>query len=76
LEQDFRYAPYEDVYICPAGERLTYSFTTARQRFGVLREDLALFYKWEFKHGASRTCFAPIASCVLFVAFCAVMLAG
>ena len=27
-KQDFRYAPYEDVYICPAGERLTYSFTT------------------------------------------------
>jgi len=27
-KQDFRYIPYEDVYICPAGERLTYSFTT------------------------------------------------
>jgi transposase len=26
-KQDFRYVPYEDVYICPAGERLTYSFT-------------------------------------------------
>ena len=22
-KQDFRYIPYEDVYICPAGERLT-----------------------------------------------------
>ena len=27
-KQDFRYAPYEDVYICPAGEKLTYSFST------------------------------------------------
>jgi transposase len=27
-KQDFRYILQEDVYICPAGERLTYSFTT------------------------------------------------
>jgi len=27
-KQDFRYVPDEDVYICPAGERLTFSFTT------------------------------------------------
>jgi len=27
-KQDFRYISQEDVYICPAGERLTYSFTT------------------------------------------------
>ena len=27
-KQDFRYIPQEDVDICPAGERLTYSFTT------------------------------------------------
>jgi transposase len=27
-KQDFRYAAEEDVYICPAGERLAYSFTT------------------------------------------------
>ena len=27
-KQDFRYLAEEDVYICPAGERLTYSFTT------------------------------------------------
>src|SRR5215831_4258612 len=27
-KQDFRYLVAEDVYICPAGERLTYSFTT------------------------------------------------
>jgi transposase len=27
-KQDFRYVVEEDVYICPAGERLAYSFTT------------------------------------------------
>src|SRR5271163_3514741 len=27
-KQDFRYLTEEDVYICPAGERLAYSFTT------------------------------------------------
>src|ERR1700704_4415192 len=27
-KQDFRYVAAEDVYICPAGQRLTYSFTT------------------------------------------------
>ena len=27
-KQDFRYVAGEDVYICPAGERLVYSFTT------------------------------------------------
>ena len=28
-KQDFRYVTEEDVYICPAGERLAYSFTTS-----------------------------------------------
>jgi hypothetical protein len=27
-KHDFRYVADEDVYICPAGERLAYSFTT------------------------------------------------
>src|SRR5690348_10816811 len=27
-KQDFRYAAEEDVYVCPAGEKLAYSFTT------------------------------------------------
>jgi transposase len=27
-KQDFRYAPDEDVYICPAGEKLTYRYST------------------------------------------------
>ena len=28
-KQDFRYLAEEDVYVCPAGERLAYSFTTS-----------------------------------------------
>jgi len=35
-KQDFRYVVEEDVYICPAGERLTYSFTTEENEL-VLR---------------------------------------
>jgi len=27
-KQDFRYVAAEDIYICPAGQRLAYSFTT------------------------------------------------
>ena len=27
-KQDFRYVAAEDVYICPAGQRLAYFFTT------------------------------------------------
>ena len=27
-KQDFRYEPDEDVYICPAGEKLTYRYST------------------------------------------------
>ena len=27
-KQDFRYVADEDVYVCPAGEKLAYSFTT------------------------------------------------
>ena len=27
-KQDFRYVADEDVYLCPAGEKLAYSFTT------------------------------------------------
>jgi transposase len=35
-KQDFRYVSEEDVYICPAGERLTYNFTTQENRL-ILR---------------------------------------
>src|SRR5258705_4558452 len=35
-KQDFRYVAADDVYICPAGQRLTYSFTT-EDKGSVLR---------------------------------------
>ena len=35
-KQDFRYIAEEDVYVCPAGERLTYSYTT-EDKGSVLR---------------------------------------
>src|SRR5205809_3491071 len=31
-KQDFRYVAEEDVYICPAGKRLTYHYTSIRRR--------------------------------------------
>ena len=35
-KQDFRYVAAEDAYVCPAGQRLAYSFTTRRtKRFGA-----------------------------------------
>jgi len=37
-KQDFRYVAEEDVYICPAGERLTHSFTLV----GCKRAGLAM----------------------------------
>ena len=37
-KQDFRYLAEEDVYVCPAGERLTYSYTT-EDKGSVLRRD-------------------------------------
>jgi transposase len=36
-KQDFRYVPRENVYICPAGERLTYRFTTAEHGLNLRR---------------------------------------
>jgi transposase len=36
-KQDFRYVADEDVYICPAGERLTYRFTREEQGLALRR---------------------------------------
>ena len=33
-KQDFRYVVEDDVYICPAGERLTYRYTTEENGLG------------------------------------------
>ncbi len=36
-KQDFRYLANEDVYICPAGERLTYRFTREEAGLAIRR---------------------------------------
>jgi transposase len=36
-KQDFRYVAEEDVYICPAGERLTYHYTTEENGMALRR---------------------------------------
>jgi transposase len=36
-KQDFRYVTEEDVYICPAGERLTYHYTTEENGLALRR---------------------------------------
>jgi transposase len=37
VKADFRYVKQEDVYICPAGERLTYRYTTEENRLMLRR---------------------------------------
>ncbi len=45
-KQDFRYVARDDVYICPAGERLKYSFTTEEKGLNLRR----------YTTNACRTC--------------------
>jgi transposase len=52
-KQDFRYIPYEDVYICPAGERLTYSFTTEDKRLVLRRYRTHACQRCAIKHGCT-----------------------
>jgi transposase len=37
VKQDFRYVPVDDVYICPAGERLVYHFTNVEKGLTLRR---------------------------------------
>jgi hypothetical protein len=37
VKADFRYVPSEDVYICPAGERLKYYFSTEERGLALRR---------------------------------------
>jgi Transposase DDE domain len=52
-KQDFRYIPYEDVYICPAGERLTYSFTTEDKGLVLRRYRTRACQRCSIKHGCT-----------------------
>ena len=52
-KQDFRYVPDEDVYICPAGERLTYSFTTEDKGLILRRYRTNACQRCSIKHGCT-----------------------
>jgi transposase len=52
-KQDFRYIPYEDAYICPAGEKLTYSFTTEDKGLVLRRYRTHTCQRCSIKHGCT-----------------------
>jgi transposase len=52
-KQDFRYVADEDVYICPAGERLTYSFTTEDKGLILRRYRTNACQRCSIKHGCT-----------------------
>jgi transposase len=52
-KQDFRYVPDEDVYICPAGERLTYSFTTEDKGLVLRRYRTHACQRCSIKHSCT-----------------------
>ena len=63
-KQDFRYVADEDIYVCPAGEKLAYSFTTQAKARSVARttachscaikdsstREERLISRWEHEH--------------------------
>jgi hypothetical protein len=59
-KQDFRYVADEDVYVCPGGEKLAYSFTTQdkgmvlrRYRTTAIKNSCAVCFA--HRHGANKT---------------------
>jgi transposase len=52
-KQDFRYIPDENVYICPAGERLTYSFMTEDKGLILRRYRTNACQRCSIKHGCT-----------------------
>ena len=49
-KQDFRYVAEDDVYICPAGEQLAYSFTTQEQGLILHRYLTNVCHRCAVKH--------------------------
>lgn len=49
-KQDFRYVAEDDVYICPAGEQLAYSFTTQEQGLILHRYLTNVCHRCAIKH--------------------------
>jgi transposase len=52
-KQDFRYMAEEDVYICPAGERLTYSFPTSENGLVLRRYATKACQSCAIKHSCT-----------------------
>ena len=52
-KQDFRYAAEEDVYICPAGEKLTYRFTTEENGLVLRRYWTTICQSCAIKHSCT-----------------------
>jgi Transposase DDE domain len=52
-KQDFRYLVAEDVYVCPAGERPTYSFTTMENGLVLYRYSTNACQSCAIKHGCT-----------------------
>src|SRR5260370_29865008 len=52
-KQDFRYLVEEDVYVCPAGERLTYSFTTKENGLVLYRYSTNACQSCAIKHSCT-----------------------
>jgi transposase len=52
-KQDFRYVPYDDVYICPAVERLTYSFTAEDEGLVLRRYRTNACQRCSIKHSCT-----------------------
>ncbi len=52
-KQDFRYLVEEDVYVCPAGQRLTYSFTTEENGLVLYRYSTNACQSCAIKHSCT-----------------------
>jgi hypothetical protein len=52
-KQDFRYLVEEDVYVCPAGERLTYSFATEENGLVLYRHSTNACQSCSIKHSCT-----------------------
>ena len=54
-KQDFRYVAAEDVYICPAGQRLAYFFTTEDKGLVLRRYRTNACQSCAIKHGCTTS---------------------
>jgi transposase len=54
-KQDFRYVAAEDVYVCPAGQRLAYSFTTEDRGLVLRRYRATACHSCSIKHSCTTS---------------------